>query len=200
MLQHQCQHIHRLRWLLENGPWGSVGHSGEGSQPACQHLPHTEDLQTDPFLQQVPRGWSRMARGHSPKGRLWGPRVGEPSDKISEGAEDSIPAPKFSGKGSVTLLQPKLFLVLSSCPQTFLECPYTLWHRCAGHCAGCWAPRGTGHHTGQAPCPLWPGGVGLLWVLPQTGGSRSWAGYFQVWRPWVWSSVRPVRRRIGRRS
>lgn len=33
----------------------------------------------------------------------------------------------------------------------------------------CWV-LGTGHHVGQAPCPLWPGGVGLLWVLPQTGG------------------------------
>lgn len=117
-----------------------------------------------------------MARGHSPKGRLWGPRVGEPSDKISEGAEDSIPAPKFSGKGSVTLLQPKLFLVLSSCPQTFLECPYTLWRR-----ALCWVLGTQGHRPSHGPGSLpslaWRGwfavGPAPDWGLPELGGILS---------------------------
>lgn len=150
VLQHQYQNIHRLWWLLENSHWGSVGHLGEGLQPACQQLPSSKDPQPVLSLQQVPRRWSGMAE----KGMRTFPKgPGRLFYKWKRGPERACTLPRSRSElrtaSRLPGFQLEAFLLsatIKAASSSFLPsnseclCPF-------GH----WALGGTGCHSGHTP-------------------------------------------------
>lgn len=95
----------------------------EEPQLACQQLPSTEGPQPVASAAGRREGAQACAEGHvsASKGGKGGHGWARTLSGSQSELRNSIPVPGFPGRGSLTLLQPRLFLALLSLPQTSFE-------------------------------------------------------------------------------